>query len=109
RVQNLNLAAGLTLDRLEDRRGLLNYFDTHRKAVDKLAETKAMDRFSREAYDFVTGPAARKAFDINKEDPRLRDRSGRNSWGQSALLARRLGEAGVTLPTAALRGWDPPW
>lgn len=109
RVQNLNLAAGLTLGQLEDRKSLLGHFDTQRKAVENMPETKAMDRFTREAFEFVTGPAARKAFDIDKEDPRLRDRYGRNSWGQSVLLARRLVEAGVTFTTAVFSGWDHHW
>src|SRR5205823_9618188 len=77
--------------------------------LDALAETKAMDRFSREAYDFVAGPVARRAFDINLENPRLRDRYGRHSWGQSALLARRLVEAGATFTTVVCSGWDHHW
>ena len=56
----------------------------------------------------VTGPAARAAFDIRKEDPRLRDRYGRHQWGQSALLARRLVEAGVRFVTLTFGGWDYP-
>src|SRR6266851_5813543 len=108
-IQNLNLAAGLTLHKMEDRRSLLNHFDTVRKSIDKLPEVHAMDRFSREAYEFVTGPAARRAFDINKEDPRLRDRYGRHSWGQSVLLARRLAEAGSTFVTVHFGGWDHHW
>ena len=43
-----------------------------------------MDRFGQEAFDFVTGPPARRAFDISKEDPRLRDRYGRHNWGRAA-------------------------
>ena len=70
KVPNLNLAQGLTLDKLEDRRSLLKHFDATRKHLDGLAETKAMDRFSQEAFEFVSGPAARRAFDINKEDPK---------------------------------------
>jgi Protein of unknown function (DUF1501) len=108
-VQNLNLAQGLTLSRLEDRRELVKHFDTARKELDGLAETKAMDRFSREAFEFVSGPSARRAFDIGKEDPRLRDRYGRHSWGQSCLLARRLVEAGSTFVTVHFGGWDHHW
>src|SRR5947209_9156669 len=46
------------------------------------------------------------AYEIHREDPRLRDRYGRDSWGQSALLARRLVEAGVTFVTVNMGGWD---
>jgi hypothetical protein len=94
---------------MEDRRSLLKHFDTARKSIDKLPEVHAMDRFSQEAYEFVTGPAARRAFDINREDPRLRDRYGRHSWGQSVLLARRLAEAGSTFVTVHFGGWDHHW
>jgi uncharacterized protein (DUF1501 family) len=68
-----------------------------------------MDRHARDAFDFVTGPSARRAFDLAKEDPRLRDRYGRNGWGQSTLLARRLVEAGSTFVTVHLGGWDHHW
>jgi hypothetical protein len=108
-VNDLNLAAGLTLPRLEDRRSLVHHFDTARRQLDGLAESRAMDRFSREAFEFVSGPAARRAFDINKEDPKLRDRYGRHNWGQSTLLARRLVEAGSTFVTVHFGGWDHHW
>jgi hypothetical protein len=108
-VNNLNLAAGLTVKHLEDRRSLVKRFDTARRQLDELADVKAMDRFSQEAFEFVTGPTARRAFDINKEDPKVRDRYGRHSWGQSTLLARRLVEAGSTFVTVHLGGWDHHW
>jgi Protein of unknown function (DUF1501) len=108
-VQNLNLAQGLSLEKLEDRRSLVRHFDGVRRHVDELAESQAMDRFAREAFDFVSGPAARRAFDINKEDPKLRDRYGRHNWGQSTLLARRLVEAGATFVTVHFGGWDHHW
>jgi uncharacterized protein (DUF1501 family) len=108
-ARDLNLAAGLSLARLEDRRALLGHFDQTRAHLDGLAETRAMDRFSREAYEFVTGPKARRAFDVQKEDPRLRDRYGRNAWGQSTILARRLVEAGSTFVTVVCSGWDHHW
>src|SRR5262249_27893984 len=73
------------------------------------ADAKARDRFQQEAFDFVTGPTARRAFDINQEEPRLRDRYGRHNWGQSTLLARRLVEAGATFVTVHFGGWDPHW
>jgi hypothetical protein len=108
-VRNLNLAAGLTLDKLDDRRGLVKHIDTFRKDVDRSGTPQAMDRFAQEAYEFVAGPAARQAFDLAKEDPKLRDRYGRNPWGQSTLLSRRLVEAGSTFVTVHLGGWDHHW
>lgn len=108
-VQNMNLASGLTIDRLDDRRTLLQHFDSAKRQLDAVAEARVMDRFSQEAYQFITGPAARRAFDINKEDPRLRDQYGRHNWGQSTLLARRLVEAGSTFVTVHFGGWDHHW
>lgn len=107
-VANLNLAKGLDIGRLEDRRGLLNHFDNTRRHLEP-AVADSRDRFQQEAFEFVTGPTARWAFDINREDPRLRDRYGRNTWGQSTLLARRLIEAGATFVTAHFGGWDHHW
>jgi hypothetical protein len=109
KVQNLNLAEGLSIERLDDRRSLIRHFDATRRELDGLAECKAIDRFAQEAYEFVSGPAARKAFDIDSEDPKLRDRYGRNSFGQSTLLARRLVEAGSTFATILYGGWDHHW
>ena len=67
---------------------------------------EGLDRFDREAFSIVLGQAARAAFDLSQEDPRLRDRYGRHQWGQSALLARRLVEAGVRFVTLTFGGWD---
>jgi hypothetical protein len=108
-VRNLNLATGLTLDKLDDRRTLLKHFDQTQAGLTDHPTTRALDKFNREAFEFVTGPVARKAFDIGKEDGRLRDRYGRNSWGQSTLLARRLVEAGSTFVTVHFGGWDHHW
>jgi len=108
-VQNLNLAQGLTLEKLEDRRSLVRHFDATSRNLEDLPESRAIDRFAREAYEFVSGQAARRAFDIAKEDTRLRDRYGRHNWGQSTLLARRLVEAGSTFVTVHFGGWDHHW
>jgi hypothetical protein len=109
KVQNLNLAQGLTIDRLDDRRSLISHFDNARRELDDLADSKAIDRFAQEAYEFVSGPTARKAFDIDTEDPKLRDQYGRHSFGQSTLLARRLIETGSTFVTVHFGGWDHHW
>jgi uncharacterized protein (DUF1501 family) len=54
----------------------------------------------------LTGPSVADAFDISAEDPRLRDRYGRHTFGQSALMARRLVEAGVSFVTVNCVPWD---
>jgi hypothetical protein len=108
-VQNLNLAQGLSMEKLEDRRSLVRHFDTARRSIDGLAEVKAMDRFTDEAFEFVGGQAARRAFDISTEDPKWRDLYGRHNWGQSTLLARRLVEGGCTFVAVHYGGWDHHW
>src|SRR5690606_21162673 len=85
-VQNLNLASGLTMERLEDRRTLLTQLDRIPRTLDAAGTFDAMDKFDQEAYEFVSGAAARKAFDINLEDPKLRDQYGRHTFGQGTLL-----------------------
>jgi hypothetical protein len=105
-VRNLTLPTGMTMEQLEDRRRLLDEFDHMRRDLDRSGTMDSMDRFQREAFEMVSGPAARTAFDIAREDPRTRDRYGRHNWGQSTLLARRLVEHGVTFVTVHMGGWD---
>lgn len=108
-VDNIQLASSMSVDRLEDRRGLLAHLDRMRRDMDASGAMQTMDSFDHKAYEMVTGGAARKAFDIAAEDPRTRDLYGRHTWGQSTLLARRLVEAGSTWVTVHLGGWDHHW
>ena len=64
----------------------------------------AIDTFEEQAFTMLTAPATRDAFDLSQEDPRVRDRYGRTSWGQQCLMARRLVEAGVDVVTTSLAG-----
>lgn len=109
KVQNLDFAAGLSMERLEDRASLVSTFDRMNRAFDRSGTIEAMDKFDQRALDFVRSNQSRIAFDISREDPRLRDRYGRDTWGQSFLLARRLVEAGSTFVTVHLGGWDHHW
>lgn len=95
-VSNLKLIDGITTNRLDDRLRILQGLDRFRRDVDAHGQCSAMDAFQASAYDMLSGPAVRRAFDISAEDPRLRDRYGRTRLGQGCLLARRLVEAGVT-------------
>jgi uncharacterized protein (DUF1501 family) len=65
-----------------------------------------LDAYHRRAFAMLTGPSVASAFDIAAEDPRLRDRYGRHTFGQSALLARRLVEAGTPFVTVNCVPWD---
>jgi len=105
-VPNLSLPAGIDPARLEGRRSLLGTFDHACKTADSSGIVAGLDRFEQEAFSLVLGKAARAAFELKKEDPRLRDRYSRHQWGQSALLARRLVEAGVRFVTLTFSGWD---
>lgn len=106
-VRNMKLPGNLTVDRLGRRQQLLAQVDSIRRDIDTKGDIAGLDQFYRDAFEMVTNEKALKAFDINKEDPRLREKYGRNDLGQSCLLARRLVEAGVTFVTIqAGGGWD---
>ena len=105
-VQNLKVPGGLTMDRLENRRAILQHFDTLRRDIDSSGVIGGMDTFGQQAYNIVTSPKVQAAFDISKEDPKTRDMYGRTTWGQNTLLARRLVEAGVRFVTVNVGGWD---
>jgi hypothetical protein len=104
RVPELTLPGGLDAVRLEDRRGLHDAIVAARRSVE--ARGDELDAFNRQAFELLTGPAAGRAFDLTKEDPRLRDRFGRHMWGQGTLLARRLVESGARFVTLTFGGWD---
>ncbi len=106
RVPNLTLVEGLTTDQLGDRHALLSRFDKAARIHDLRRDAEALDQFRAQAVDLVTGPAARRAFDLDKEAARVRDRYGRNALGQSVLLARRLVEHGVSVVTLGTFDWD---
>ena len=108
-VSNLKLVSGLTLERLNDRRTLVEDLDQISREVDSRGQFVTRDRFDEDAYEFISGAKARAAFDMNSEQPAVRDRYGRHTWGQSTLLARRLIEAGSRFVTVHFGGWDHHW
>lgn len=106
-VKNLSLEDGLTMNRLNDRRGLLGELDAMRKMVDAEGVSGAMDQFTRQAFGLLTTDRAQQAFELRRESEAARERYGQNPFGQSVLLARRLVEAGVTLVTVRMsNSWD---
>src|SRR5207248_5463393 len=101
---NLGLTDQEHLTRLEGRRHLRQRLDELARQADQLAKQGAFDAIQAQAWNVLTGPEARRAFDITLEPDRVRERYGRNTWGQRCLLARRLVEAGVDLVAATLNG-----
>ncbi len=89
----------MTVERLDDRDRLRRDLDCVGERLGQSAAVGRLDQHQRRALELVSSPAARAAFDLEREDPRLRDRYGRNAWGQGLLLCRRLVEAGVTFVT----------
>ncbi len=106
-VNDVSPPAGVDRIRLERRRVLRQALDNWQRDKETAGKsTQAMDEFYARAYDLVTSPSAKKAFDLKQESDKLRDEYGRNGFGQSCLLARRLVEAGVRCITINYGGWD---
>ena len=120
KLPNFELAEGVNLDQVDDRKGLLKRFDTMRRTADQTGQVDAADKFQQRAWDILTSPVAREAFDLDREpskvrerygfmpafDPKASDRCGSPAWSQRILLARRLVEAGVRIVTVDCRWWD---
>ena len=100
----LRLNPQLTADRLGTRTSLLQSLDTLRREVDANGTMKALDSYTQQAVDMVTSGRVADALDLNKEDPRLRDRYGND--GKTLLTARRLIEAGVRVVSLTWGSWD---
>jgi hypothetical protein len=96
-VEGLALPQEIPPLRLSARQGLREQLERHFAAVERGPALQDYDRHARDALGLLTSGAARAAFDIDKEPPTLRERYGRNKWGQSLILARRLIEAGARL------------
>ena len=120
KIPNFALPKEVSLGRFQDRRALMADFDRLRRDAETSGQLEACDRFDLKAWDILTSKAARDAFELDKEDPRIRQRygfmpryipaepqrCGSHAWSQRILLARRLVEAGVRLVTVELRWWD---
>jgi len=98
-TSSLKLADDVTLDRINDRKSLLAELDRLPRQLDTRRTQDGLDPFARLALELVTSAKARRAFDLNEETAKTRQRYGSHRWGQMALLARRLVESGVTFVT----------
>src|SRR5579862_1124331 len=106
-VQDVAPPNGVDVVRMDRRRLLRDALDDWQR--DKETASKAaltMDEFYQRAYSLVTSPVAKKAFNLKEEPDKVRDNYGRNTFGQSCLLARRLVEAGVRCVAINYGGWD---
>ena len=99
RLPELSLPDSLPLDRLDDRRGLLRMIDRQGELLGWNETARGIDAFYDRALTMLSSPGVKAAFDLSKEPEKLRDDYGRNTYGQSCLLARRLVEAGVRFVT----------
>lgn len=107
KVNNLSLSPRVK-DRLDDRRYLLKSLDQLKRDVDQSNVMDSMDAYNRQAVNLLTSDRAANAFDLSQESPKTRDKYGRHKWGQRALLARRLVEAGTSFVTMQMQNPGVP-
>ncbi len=109
RVDDLSLPVGLTAEKIGRRRALLAEIDSQAGAIDRRGSDRAFAGIQDKAFTMLTSGLVKRAFEIDREDPRLRDRYGRHMFGQSLLLSRRLIQAGVPIVQANMghmNTWD---
>jgi hypothetical protein len=99
------VAQGISEQRQQNRRDLLRELNTLGKAMKGDLRLAASEQCENQAYDLILGDGA-KVFDLSQEKDELRERYGRNTFGQSCLMARRLVERGVPYVTINYKGWD---
>ncbi len=98
-LPQFGVAAGANDATLDDRRGLIEQLDRFRRSLDLHGAMQGSDRFREMAFRMLGSSSIAEAFDLSREDDKLRDRYGRHLWGQSCLMARRLAEAGTSIIT----------
>jgi hypothetical protein len=109
RVDEVSLPVGLTVESVGRRRALLSEIDHQVASIEHGGSSGGFSSIQDKAFALLISGRVRQAFDIEREDPRLRDRYGRHMFGQSLLLARRLVQAGVPIIQANMghmNQWD---
>ena len=104
-VRDLSLPSGLTAERFAERKKMRSIVDNRFSKLEKNDQLDAMDSFYLKAYDLISSPDARAAFEIDKEPTKVREAYGMNAAGQRFLMARRLVEAGVRFVSLTYGGW----
>src|SRR4029079_9843715 len=102
-LTDTELLDGITLDRLKTRKRLVEQFDEQFRSIETQHDLNSFPRQQRLAFEMLTSPEVREAFDLSREEDRARDRYGRTLFGSATLLARRLVERGVRFVNVS---WD---
>ncbi len=103
-VRGVSLEDGLTVEKYESQKKLLDDLDIAFRGFEELDDSvRGMNRFAEQAFSIISSPGTRAAFDLSEEQPQESDRFGKHEFGQSLLLAARLIEAGVHFVTVRLR------
>ena len=107
KVRDVTPPGGLPLSVFERRRSALALLDTlPRKTDENAGALEATDKFYQNAFEIISSPQTKQAFDLSAEKASMRDAYGRHYFGQSCLLARRLVESGARFVTVSSGGWD---
>jgi len=94
-LADATLTADVTIDRLDNRRSLLQQLDREQRRIESAGTLAQYDQTRQRAFGLLTASKLKTAFDLNQESPKLKDRYGHHLFGNSAIVARRLIEAGV--------------
>lgn len=106
-VRDISFPSGVTPERVDRRRQMLTAIDDLQRQTDLQPQAfDALDENFKAAFEMITAPETKTAFQIEDESDQLRDSYGRNKFGQNCLLARRLVESGVRFVTVTDGGWD---
>ena len=106
-VRDITPPSGVNMERVSRRQQALAKLDQLQRKADLQPDKFAsLDENFQAAFNMITSPATKKAFAIEEETDALRDQYGRNKFGQSCLLARRLLQSGVRFVTVTSGGWD---
>lgn len=109
RPPDFELPKDISVDRIRDRRHLFESLDQLHQKTTSIPQFADLADVQQQSFELVCGSQAREAFDLSREPDSLRDRYGRHAYGQSALLARRLVESGVSFVTINLYEKDVDW
>ncbi|MDA1056057.1 MAG: DUF1501 domain-containing protein [Planctomycetota bacterium] len=106
RIASSELPDGITIDRMNSRRSLLQQVDDQLRDLEASRSVESFSQHKRQAFDILTSSNLKAAFELDDEDPQLLDRYGRTLFGNSTVIGRRLVERGVRFVNVT---WDLFW